>query len=118
MDPTRKAVMDRFAFMLAAMLLVTGILLTINGCSVFISTPRTAKIHIQGLDNKYYDCIVNLDDDAVGTNLDIEISKKYAVQLDFEWLWDSDNGAQLDHEIANEDIIPPLSPWMLCKYRF
>lgn len=103
---------------LSSLLLVIVAMLTTNACSIFISTPRTARIHIQGLDNKYYDCIIALDEPTAKTNMDIRISKNYAVQLDFEWLWDADSDAELRQEDPETDIIPPLTPWMLCKYRF
>jgi len=91
---------------------------TINGCSIFISTPRTAKIHIQGLDNQRHDYIIALDERLTEANLDIRISKRYTVQLDFDWLWGSATESQIDNNPVDEDKIPPLVPWMLCKYRF
>ncbi len=98
---------------------VISLIATISGCSIFISTPRTAKIHIQGLDNQHYDYIIALDERLSEANLDIKISKHYAVQIDFDWLWGSAGDTRLDfNNSLDEDIIPPLVPWMLCKYRF
>ena len=94
------------------------LMVSISGCSIFISTPRTAKIHIQGLDNQHYDYIIPIDEPATEANLDIRISKRYAVQLDFDWLWDSDRENRTDYATTEEDTIPQLVPWMLCKYRF
>ncbi len=98
---------------------VISMLVTISGCSIFISTPRTAKIHIQGLNNQHYDYVIALDEPATEANLDITISKKYAVQLDFDWLWGSGFDTRMGYyNSVDEDKIPPLVPWMLCKYRF
>lgn len=100
------------------LLALIGALINLCGCSVFISTPRTAKISIQGLDNQYYEYVVPLDDPVSDNNLDIPITKHYAIQFDFEWLWESGSDNQLYQQAAEEDMIAPLSPWMLCKYRF
>ena len=95
------------------------LLATVNGCSIFISTPRMAKIHIQGLDNQHHDYIISLDEPLAEANLDIRISKRYAVQLDFDWLWGSVSDTRMDYtNSVDEDKIPPLIPWMLCKYCF
>jgi len=110
--------MHRRSIILSTLLLAIIATLLVSGCSIFISTPRTATIHIQGLDNKYHEYIVALEDPAGETSLDIQISKKYAVQFDFEWLWDSDDSTLLFDDNANENIMPALTPWMLCKYRF
>lgn len=92
---------------------------TLNGCSIFISTPRTAKIHIQGLDNHHYDYIIPLDAPiADEATVDIRISKRYALQLDFDWLWESTIDIDPGRTSVDEDTIPPLIPWMMCKYRF
>ena len=74
--------------------------------------------NIQGLDNQHYDYIIPIDEPATEANLDIRISKRYAVQLDFDWLWDSDRENRTDYATTDEDPIPQLVPWMLCKYRF
>jgi hypothetical protein len=115
---THRAFMRRLSFTLSTLLMAIIATLLVSGCSIFISTPRTATIHIQGLDNKYHEYIVALDDPATETSLDIQISKKYAVQLDFEWLWDSDDSPLLLDDNAIENTMPALTPWMLCKYRF
>lgn len=95
-----------------------GLLALVSGCSIFISTPRTAKIHIQGADNHHYDYVIPLDTPCNETNLDIKITKNYAVQLDFDWLWDATIDMAPERLTDSEDMIPPLVPWMLCKYRF
>ena len=96
-----------------------GLLIWLYGCSVFISTPRIARINIQGLDNKYREYIVPLDAPSPDKNLDIPITKHYAIQLDFDWLWESGNKTQpYYYDSFDEDTAAPLTPWMLCKYRF
>ena len=97
---------------------VICLVVSISGCSIFISTPRTAKIRIQGLDNKYHDAIIALDEPATETSLDIRLSKQYTLQLDFDWLWDPNQESRINNLATDEDMIPPLAPWMLCKYRF
>jgi type 1 fimbria pilin len=89
------------------------------GCSIFVSAPPTAKIRIQGLDNKLYEYIIALDEPADETNVGFRISKKYTLKLDFEWLWDSATGSQIgNNQLADEDTIPLLVPWIVCNYRF
>ena len=89
------------------------------GCSILVSSPPTAKFRIQGLDNKLYEYVITLDQPVDETNVGIRISKNYTLQLDFEWLWDSmaDNQVEYNH-LADEDMAPPLVPWIVCNYRF
>lgn len=109
--------MRKYSVFFLTLLMVIIVLLTMSGCSLLISKPRIAKIRIQGLDNKYHECIVSLDGISSENDMDIQISKNYAVQIDFEWLWDSDSKTYLGPETP-QDEAPPLTPWMLCKYRF
>jgi hypothetical protein len=100
-------------------ILVIGALLVVNGCSIFISTPRTARINIQDPNNTHHEYIVILDNSYNETRLDIPISDHYAVHFDFEWLWNSEfNAASAGCEVTDNDAVPPLTPWMICKYRF
>lgn len=110
--------MRKWTNQLLSVLSVICLMVSISGCSIFISTPRTARIHIQGLDNKRLEYIIALDEPVAETNLDIRISKHYTLQLDFDWLWESDSESFLDYNPADNETIPPLAPWMLCKYRF
>jgi hypothetical protein len=89
------------------------------GCSIFVSTPPTAKIRIQGLDNELYEYVVTLDRPLDETNIGFKISKNYTLQLDFEWLWDSATDSRIDNNLmADEDTLPLLVPWIVCNYRF
>jgi hypothetical protein len=92
---------------------------TIFGCSIFVSTPPTARIRIQGLDNKLYEHVIALDAPVEETNVEIRISEHNSLQLDFEWLWNSDAASQInDSHTGDEDSAPPLIPWVMCNYRF
>jgi hypothetical protein len=100
-------------------LLVTGMLVTTCGCSIFVSTPHTAKICIHALDNTLNESVVALDQPVDETNMGIRISKNYTLQLDFEWLWDSGTDSRVTDSFQdNDDATPPLIPWIVCKYRF
>lgn len=96
-------------------------IVTITGCSVFISTPKVAKIQIQQLDNKLVEYAVNLENPAQ-SNLGIRLSNDYSLKLDFHWLWHMDERADIYSDVYVEGDLdsddPRLTPWMLCKYRF
>jgi hypothetical protein len=96
-----------------------GMLLVTCGCSIFVSTPRTAKICIQGLDNKLNEYVITLDEPVDETNVGFRISKNYTLQLDFEWLWDSGTDNRImNNSQCGDEIESPLVPWFVCKYRF
>lgn len=97
--------------------LIAPSILAVSGCSVFISTPRVAHFQVQRLDDKFIEYVVNLDD-PTETDLDIHINNRYTIQLDFEFLWDSDENAEIYVESYTDPADPMLAPWMLCKYRF
>jgi hypothetical protein len=97
--------------------LIAPSVLAVGGCSVFISTPRVAHFNVQQPDDKFIEYVVNLDDPAE-TDLDIRINNRYAIQLDFEFLWDTDESPEIYVQSYTEPADPPLTPWMLCKYRF
>lgn len=100
------------------MLVVLGaLMLALAGCSVFISTPRVACIRIQNLDNKFIEHHVNLDG-PIEHDLGIPLTRKYTLQLDFEWLWNMDKPSEIYVETGPDAETTQLNPWMLCKYRF
>ena len=104
---------------LFTVLWATCIMLAISGCSVLVSTPPTAKIRIQGLDNELYECVITLDKPFDEANVGFPISKNYTLQLDFEWLWDSGSDSRIVNNLmADEDMLPLLVPWIVCSYRF
>lgn len=89
----------------------------LTGCSVFISTPRVARYQVQGLDNQFCEFVVALDEPCEG-NMDIRITDRYAIQFDFEWLWNADTDVTAGSASADPMVEPSLEPWMICKYRF
>lgn len=97
--------------------LIAPSILAVSGCSVFISTPKVAHFQVQRPDDKFIEYVVNLDD-PTETDLDIHINNRYTIQLDFEFLWDSDQGSEIYVESYTDPADPLLAPWMLCKYRF
>lgn len=100
---------------------MSAFMLIATGCSVFISTPRVARIQMQRLDNKWVEYVVNLED-PTQSNVGIRLNHDYSLQLDFEWLWHMDKRADIYTDTyleADADFEDPrLTPWMLCKYRF
>lgn len=87
------------------------------GCSTFVSTPRYARIQIKGPGNHCNDVIIVLDDTP---KEDIELSDRYAINLDFQWLWYEREDLNLiqNETFENHDSVLPLTPWFICKYRF
>lgn len=99
------------------MWLVAALLLTATGCSVFINTPQVARFHIQQLDDRFVEVVINLDT-PTETDLDIHLNNRYTLQLEFEWLWGANEESTVFTETFLNSEEPQLSPWMLCKYRF
>ncbi len=100
--------------------LMVSLMWLMAGCSsVFstISAPRMARIQIRGPANHSNDFVVSLDD-LTQRNLDINLSDRYAVKIDFQWLWYSHEDVDLINSETPEEIQAPLTPWVLCKYRF
>ena len=97
--------------------LVAALALCATGCSVFITTPQTASYHIQQLDDRLVEVVINLDA-PIETDMDIHLTNRYTLELEFEWLWNLNDQeeAHLEAEATSEE--PQLTPWMLCKYRF
>jgi len=100
------------------MMLATLLTFTmVTGCSVFISTPQVARYHVQGLDDQFNEFVIPLDSPCEG-NMDIHISDNYAVQFDFDWLWNERAdvaGSAVSDKVTDS---PSLAPWMICKYKF
>lgn len=113
--------MIRDIYRIAKLAVMISLMLSVTGCSVFISTPRVARIHVQRLDNKFVEYVVNLEN-PTQSNLGIRLSNDYSLQLDFEWLWHMDERSDLYTDIYLEPEgdfeDPQLTPWMLCKYQF
>ncbi len=97
--------------------LAVFLILTSFGCSVFISTPRVTHIQVQGLEDQLWEYTVTLDDSAE-SNLNIDLSDRYSLQFDFEWLWNTEEPTDLYFDLSEEFGDSSMVPWMLCKYRF
>lgn len=97
--------------------LLAALMLSATDCSVFVSTPRVARINIHRLDHKLVEYVVNLDD-PTQSDIGIHLNSKYTLQLDFYWIWDMDDRSEIHMEVDQDFDEPKLSPWMLCKYRF
>lgn len=81
-----------------------------------ISTPRQAEIRVQGLNDRVRVEVVSLDD-LLESNMEIPISERYALMLDFQWLVGTDD--TLDAETHRQSIVDTeLAPWLICNYRF
>ncbi len=97
-------------------LIICCLLVWVSGCSIMISTPRTAEIRVQGLNNQFRSEFVTLDD-LIEQNLDIPLSDSYALMLDFQWLIGSND--ELDSEANLPPMAEPeLAPWLMCAFRF
>lgn len=100
-----------------------GIVLAISliwfivGCSFLVSPPRMARIQIKGPANHSNEFVISLDD-LTERNTDIHLSDRYALNIDFQWLWYSPEDFETMSDETAEEIQAPLTPWVLCKYRF
>ena len=86
------------------------------GCSLFVSPPRMARIHIKGPANQSNEFIFSLED-PTQDDMDIRLSDRYAIQLDLQWLWYEREDFKKEEHVA-EVTNTPLAPWFICKYRF
>lgn len=89
-----------------------------TGCSVLISTPPVARIQIHGMDNQLDEYIVILDPAPSSNMIDIPLTDRYVINLDFQWLL----GPSAEFETADADGRPDqyfsATPWMMCTYKF
>ncbi len=96
-------------------LVIFTALLFLTGCALFVSTPRIARIQIKGPANHINEVFFALDNSE---DKDIHINDRYAIELDFQWLWyEQEDLIFLKKEDKEEEDIP-LTPWFICKYRF
>ena len=102
---------------LCALSICCSMLFLTAGCSIFISTPRVAHVPITGLNNQLNEYVIRLDD-LTEANLDIQLNNRYAIRLDLQWLLDDQDSGNSDIHLVKDDSTPPLSPWIMCKYRF
>jgi hypothetical protein len=99
-------------------IIIACTLILTTGCSVLISTPPVARIQIHGLNNQTNVYIVALDAAPTQSTIDIRITDRYAINLDFQWLLGSNSESEM--ELTDDHLTqkPPIIPWMMCTYRF
>jgi hypothetical protein len=90
------------------------------GCASMLSTisaPRMARIQIRGPANQSNEFVISLDD-LTQRNTDINLSDRYALNIHFQWLWYSREDIGMISAETLDEVQAPLTPWVLCKYRF
>lgn len=93
-------------------------LVWLSGCSVFVTTPKTTRVEVTGFNNQVneYVIVTNEPDES---DLDIKLTDRYALRLDFQWLWnDHISLLGIDSVQTNDTLDEQLIPWITCKYRF
>ena len=93
-----------------------ALLWTATGCSSLISAPRIARIHVKGPANHTNEFVISLED-PIQVDRDIDLSDRYAIELDLQWLWYESEDIKRDESISKVTT-SPLAPWFICKYRF
>ena len=94
------------------------LLLSASGCAVLVAKPPTAHVQIDGLNRQLGEFVVTLNP-TEQQRLDIHFGDRYAVRLDFKWLWDQERrDSQIYVQQDPNDFQTPLTPWMTCRYRF
>jgi hypothetical protein len=88
-----------------------------TGCAYLVSSPRIARVQIKGPTNQSNEFVISLDD-PLQRDTDIHLSDRYALQLDLQWLWYSKEDLESITKEKPENLISPLVPWVICKYRF
>lgn len=95
----------------------TMLIMLFSGCSILLATPPAAHVQIDGLNSQLGDFFIILNP-CSDQQMDIPISDRYALRIDFKWLWNQRNeNPELYFQDPN-DIETPLTPWLTCKYRF
>lgn len=101
------------------MIICAWALFMFTSCSMFISTPRVAHIQINGADNHQLDeYIVVLDPEYDENLIDIQITDRYAINLDFQWLFNAAIGDETTSTDGPSELDWSATPWMVCTYKF
>lgn len=87
------------------------------GCSHFVLPPRTAHIQIRGPGNHAKEFTFSLDA-PIEKDMDIPLSAHYAVELYLQWLWYEKDDLKFRELDDSKLPTSPLTPWVICKYRF
>lgn len=102
---------------LGIIIVIVSLIWAMTGCASFVSPPRIARIQIKGPANQSKEFVLSLDD-PLRKDTDIHLSDRYAIALDLQWLWYSKEDLEPITKENSEDLLPPLTPWVICKYRF
>lgn len=95
-----------------------AMLVWLSGCSVFVTTPKTTRVEVTGLNNQVNEYII-VTDEPDESDLDIKLTDRYALRLDFQWLWnDHISPFVLDSGHMSDPSDEQLIPWITCKYNF
>ena len=101
-----------------ALIVLSLAICMISGCSFLTAAPRVAHFQVRGLNNNSNEYVIVLDDPEE-KKLDIPLSDRYTLRLDFNWLWETGTLFQIDHpDDSFGDKIVPLAPWMTYTLRF
>lgn len=103
---------------LGLLLLLCAVLVWLSGCSVLVATPRTTRVQVSGLNNHVSEYVI-VSDEPDTSELDIKLTDRYAIRLDFQWLWSDrfSSGEKLLY-VGEDETAPPAAPWFTCLYRF
>jgi hypothetical protein len=94
-----------------------AIFLIFSGCSVLVATPHVTHIPVKGINNEMGEYII-VTDDPRESDLDIKITDRYAIKLDFQWLWNKQTESNTVTYFDDEDNPYVTAPWVTLKYRF
>lgn len=93
------------------------LIMSISGCSILLATPPAAHVQIDGLNSQLGEFIVVLNP-CSEQQMDIPITDRYALRIDFKWLWDQGGDNSGIYFQDPDDPTSLLTPWLTCKYRF
>lgn len=97
----------------------TLLIMSISGCSILLATPPATHVQIDGLNSQLGEFFISLNP-CSDQQMDIPISDRYALRIDFKWLWNQRNTDSEMHffQDVEDGFGTPLTPWLTCKYRF
>jgi hypothetical protein len=106
----------RKLFRIPAVILLFPVLM---GCSIFSAPQPLAYIHIKGPGNQTKEFVLAIEPPKTEKELDLHLSDRYLLEFDLQWLWyDKEDILLLNNDKDPQGFIPPLTPWMILKYRF
>ena len=87
------------------------------GCAALPQSDQVVKIQIRGLNYPHAEIVFRVDSPNE-SDLDIFITRHYAIRIGLEWLKGQDEFLETDQMWFDTDPSGPLIPWVTCKYRF